>query len=745
MLSATMKGESGVGEASAARGVVPPAPKVPPITHPPEAVRLFNREFSWLEFNRRVLAEAQDESVPLLERLKFLSIASNNLDEFLMVRVGAIRELVASGVRERSVDDLTPKQQLKGIRDRVKLLMREMYACFDALVPQLRRNGISIESSARLTKKQQALLADYFHEQVAPVLTPLAFDPGHPFPFLASRALNLAIVLGSGHDERHVAFVRIPSLLRRFVPIPGTAGRFLPIERLIEMHVGEFFPGLKISEVVAFRVIRNADIALPEDEVQDLLKSLETELRRRDRREVVWVEIERDAGDVLHDLLEREMSAGPQEIFFTPGPPKLNDLSEIYTAVSKPSLKDEPFNPRIPVDLATSDDIFSIIRRSDVLLHRPYDSFSAVVEFVQAAADDPDVVAIKQTLYRTEAGSVVVEALARAAERGKQVTAIVELQARFDEEKNIAWARRLEQAGVQVVYGLVGIKTHCKVCLVVRREDGVLKRYVHLSTGNYNARTATIYTDIDLLTGNEEFAGDAAQLLNLLTGYSIATVQDIFDHTGPELRWNHFVVSPMDYQRWVVQMIEREIANAAAGKPAQILAKLNSIVDATVIGALYRAAAAGVKIDLIVRGICCLVPGDNIRVVSIVDRFLEHTRILLFRNGGETEVYVASGDWMPRNFFRRVEVAWPILDPDLSARVEQQILATCLADDVKSWRLQPDGSYKRKKPGAHPVRSQERFIEIARSEAVRLAPYDQVIVKAGTFRRRAKRKKKKDG
>ncbi len=674
---------------------------------------LFNRELSWLEFNRRVLAEAESADVPLLERAKFLSITSTNLDEFLMVRVGGIRRLIENAIRERSEDGLTPKQQLKAIRERVKALQRDMYRVLDILLPELVAKGVRIVAARALTKKQQTAIAEEFHARVAPILTPLAVDPGHPLPFLASGSLNLAVSLGSG-IETYTAFIKIPKSLPRFVAIAPR--RFLPVEELIRLHAAYFFPGLEVREVVPFRVVRNADIALREDEVQDLLKSVESELRMRERKEVVWMEVAKTAGDDMLAFLQRELDVAREDIFLTPALPKLGDLMEIHSRVNG-SLKDEPFIPRIPAELSTRDDLFSVIRAGDVLLHRPYDSYSAVAEFVQNAADDPDVIAIKQTLYRTEQGSVVVEALARAAGKGKQVAAIVELQARFDEERNIAWARRLEEAGVQVVYGLVGIKTHSKICLVIRREGGELRRYVHLSTGNYNAKTARLYTDIDLLTADADIAEDAAQLLNLITGYSTETAQEIFANHAREWRWRKLVAAPMDYHAWTLRMIERETKHARGQKPAQIIAKMNSLVDPQVIEALYRAADAGVKIDLIVRGICCLVPRENIRVMSIIDRFLEHSRIFLFRNGGATEVYAASGDWMPRNFFRRIEVTWPILSPQLRDRIELQILGTCLADDAKAWRLQPDGTYRRRKRGAGLIRSQQRFIEIARASS----------------------------
>jgi polyphosphate kinase len=721
--------------------------KVPPIAVPPEPVRLFNREFSWIEFNRRVLAEAQDPDVPLLERVKFLSIASNNLDEFFMVRVGTIRHLVATGIRERSADGLLPKQHLKGIRERVRALMADMYKTLDALVPELKKVGIKIEAFADLSKKEQAALREQYQREIAPILTPLAVDPGHPFPFLASQTLNMAILLESERGDFHVALLKVPPVLPRLIPVPESNVRFLAIESLIELHLAQLFPGLKVRKAVPFRVLRNVDILLQEDEVQDLLKSVESELRRRDRKEVVWAEVGADDEQVV-GLLTAALQVGSEDLFVAPGLLKLADLMQIYRGVGKQSLKEPPFNPRMPSQLATSEDIFSIIRKGDVLLHRPYDSFTAVIEFVQAASEDPDVIAIKQTLYRTDTPSAIVEALAAAAERGKQVTAIVELQARFDEQKNITWARRLEEAGVQVVYGLVGIKTHCKICLVVRREGSDLRRYVHMSTGNYNATTGRLYTDIDLMTTDELFAEDATQVMNLLTGYSIASVQEIFDRSVAGWSWRRFVVAPIDYHEWALRMIEREIRNAKDGKPAQIIAKMNALVDPTVIDALYRASQAGVKIELIVRGICCLVPGvpdlsANIRVLSIIDRFLEHSRIFLFRNGGEHEIYVSSGDWMPRNFFRRIELTFPLLAPSVRKRAEDEILATCLGDNVKAWRLQPDGTYKRRGSGEPRIRSQERFIEIARSEAVRVGPYEEAITKPGTFRKKAKRARKK--
>ncbi len=724
--------------------------KVPPIPKHPAKIPLFNREYSWIEFNRRVLAEAQSDRVPLLERLKFLSICSTNLDEFLMVRVGGLRDLIDAGFAQRSADGRTPRQQLDGIRQRTRKLLREMYRCFDdELLPALEREKIRIQSPAELSKKRQDALREHFEQHIAPVLTPLAFDPGHPFPWLSNLSLNLALVLDSPRGDEHLVMLKIPALVPRLIRLDDS-GRFIPIETLIAEHAGQLFPGLTVRRATPFRVIRNADFVIKEDEIQqDLLHSIETELRRRDRQEVVAIEVFENADESLLSLLSNALPVSRDDVFPVPSFLRLGDLMQIYNEVQQPELRDPPFNPRLPVALASSEDIFSIIRREDVLLHRPYDSFSAVVEFVQAAAEDPDVVAIKQTLYRSDAGSPIVGALEEAARRGKQVAVVVELQARFDEMKNITWARRLEQAGVEVVYGLVGIKTHSKLCLVIRREGERLRQYLHLSTGNYNAITARIYSDIDLFTTDEEMGHDAVQLMNLLTGFSLASIQEIFEGQVPELQWKKMLVAPMDYHRWVLDRIDDEIAAANEGKPARIVAKFNALVDPTVIDRLYHASQAGVSIDLVVRGICCLVPGvegisDNIRVMSIIDRFLEHVRIFHFENGRGGRVWVSSGDWMPRNFFRRVELTFPVLSPALESRLREQILAVSLEDRASSWDLTPTGDYHRRDEGNRSgLRSQRRFIELVREEAARLVPYEEAILKPARSRRKAKRQKKK--
>lgn len=700
-------------------------------------VPLFNRELSWLEFNARVLAEAENPEVPLLERLKFVAITSSNLDEFFMVRGGGLKDLIEAGINEPSPDGMTPAQQWKAVRLRAKSLLDRLYACWEGdLVPRLRKEKVKIARRDELSKKERAALSRFYARRIEPILTPLATDPGHPIPFLTNLALNLGLQLVGPGGESSIAFLKLPPSVPRLIEVPGSA-KLILLEEVVADNASLLFPGFKVRSATPVRVIRNADIALREEEVTDLLKSVEREIRQRQRKDVVWVEVGEGAPRALVDLIMEATDMTAEDIYETSGPLKLSDLMQVYGVKGKASLRDPAFSPRMPQLFSAGEDVFSVIRRGDVMLHRPYDSFGAVIEFVKSSATDPDVLAIKLTLYRADTNSPIVAALAEAARRGKQVTAIVELQARFDEMKNIEWARTLEQAGVQVVYGLVGIKTHCKVCLVVRREGPSLRRYVHLSTGNYNARTAAQYTDVDLFTANEDFGEDATQLMNILTGFSIASVQTIFDGTAPELHWKRFVVAPIDYHPTIIRLVRREIRRAQEGLGGHIVAKLNSLVDRRVIKALYEASQAGVKVDLLVRGICCLVPrvpgvSDNIRVHAVIDRFLEHSRIFYFRNGGEIDVYVSSGDWMPRNFYRRIEVMYPILDDALRTRLVEQVLRVCLADDVKSWTLRSDGTYKRKTKGK--IRSQAVFIELAK-EASRIGPFEEATA--------AKLKKKK--
>jgi polyphosphate kinase len=712
---------------------------------------LLNREINRLDYNRRVLAEARNPDVPPLERLKFIAYTAKNLDEFFMVRVGELRGLIDAGIDDPSPDGLTPAQQLGQIRVHARELIDEMYACLnDDVLPLLRTHGVSIERFDGLTAEEKARLGEYFDRHIAPVLTPLAIDPGHPFPFLANLSVNIAVKVESPDGEHHVVLVKLPPTIPRFVEI--ARNRFITVGNLVLGHVDRFFPTLEVRSAARFRLIRNADVTLHQDEIEDLRESVKAELRRLERSAVVCIEVEPGIDEDILGLLARSTGTSRDDIYHVPGIPRLADLAEIYEKVVEPSLRDPSFNPRIPQDFASTDDIFSILRKRDVLLHRPYESFTTVIEFLHCAAFDPNVLAIKQTLYQTDEGSPIIEKLIAAAYRGKQVTAVIELQARFEEQKNIEWARRLEEAGVQVVFGLVGLKTHCKVCLVVRSEGDELKRYVHLSTGNYAVATARSYTDIDLLTARASFGVDVATLFNLLTGYSSASVQEVFESSRARPEWTHLVVAPFDYQKWVIEMIEREAAHAAAGREARIIGKFNSFADPTIARALYAASVAGVKIDLIVRGICALVPGlpgisENIRVISIVDRFLEHSRILYLHNGGEPEVFALSGDWMERNFRRRIEIAFPIVDKRLKRRVIEQILGTCLTDNVKAWELGSDGKYRRRQPGKgeEPLRSQQEFIDIARAQALRVGPYEKSIREADTFRKKVRKPRSKKG
>jgi polyphosphate kinase len=705
----------------ARRARKPIAAKAPAAADPANAKLFINRELSWLEFNSRVLDEARDASVPLLERLKFLSIVASNLDEFFMIRVAGLKQQLSGNVAETPADGLTPAEQLAAISARAHAMVTEQYRVWrEEVGPGLERAGVRLSRASQLTPEQKAHLSGYFSREVWPVLTPLAVDPGHPFPMLGNRSLNLAILL---HREKEkvarrqtvLAVVQVPSVLRRVNEVPATGDgarlSFMLLEDLIAMHAGDLFPGFRVAGCSAFRVTRNSDLSIDEDEADDLLKTIQKELRRRERGSAVRLELAHDTPAEIVMFLRSVLRLDDEDVYRVDGPLHLADLGPIATA-AREELRDllyEPFSPQIVPPLQEYDDIFRVISQRDILLQHPYESFEDVVEFISEAAGDPNVLAIKQTLYRTSADSPIVRALIRAAENGKQVTAVVELKARFDEAPNIQWARALEEAGVHVVYGLIGLKTHCKVSLVVRREADKIKRYVHLSTGNYNPSTARIYGDLSYFTARDAYADDAGALFNLLTGYS----------SPPS--WKRFHVAPLGLQERIISLIDRE---TALGPRGRIIAKMNSLVDATVIKALYRASQAGVQVDLIVRGICCLRPGvpgtsDNIRVTSIVDRFLEHARIFYFDNGGKREVYLSSADWMPRNFQRRVEVMFPVDDDDLRDRVVDEILAITLADNAKARRLLADGTYVRvRREGDAPaVRSQYRFMELAREKA----------------------------
>lgn len=704
-------------------------------------VPLLNRELSRLDYNRRVLAKAEQGNVPLLERLRYLTYCSRNLDEFFMVRMGAVRDLIDSGVGERSPDGITPSDQMARMRERMRELLEQMYRCLNSeILPELRSRGVVVEGFRDMSPDEQAAMRRYFEAEIAPVLTPLAIDPGHPFPFVTNLALNIAAVVESTRGGAHVVLLKLPALLPHFVSVAG--GKFIPMGSIIIANLQSFFPSLRVRHAVLFRVIRNSELAIDPDVVQDLRDSIEAELRRRERNQVVCLEID---GRVENDLL-RVLTEGTktqsEDVYPVPGFLKISDLQEICDRAADGSLRYPEFNPRLPQPLAASADIFSIIAGRDVLLHRPFDSFTAILEFLHSAASDPAVVAIKQTLYQTDEESPVVDKLILAALNGKQVTVIIELQTRFEEKRNIAWARRLTDAGVQVVYGLVGRETHAKLCLVVRQEGERLRQYVHLSTGNYNVDTARDYTDLDLLTANPAFGDDAAGLVNMLTAYSWQSLNDVFEGGRERPSWRHFVVAPFDYHRWLLGAIERERRHALDGRPARIAAKLNSLVDPQVIQALYAASSAGVPVDLVVRAICCLVPGlpglsENIRVMSIVDRFLEHSRIIRFENGGAPEVFLSSGDWMPRNFQRRIELTFPLVEI-APQRMAMRILDLALQDTASSWQLRSDGTWDRRN-GAERISSQERLIEIARSESLRLDAYEETVEQPARFRKRARR------
>jgi polyphosphate kinase len=670
-----------------------------------------NRELSWLEFDRRVLEEAEDPTVPLLERLKFLAIVSSNLDEFFMVRVAGLKRRVRAGDGTTGRDGLTASQTLAAVAERARRLSDEQHRCFlDQLEPLLAAEGIRVLSPAELTPEQKRFLDDYFHRTVLPVVTPLAIDPGHPFPHLGNRSLCLVASLTpsapSPLPQAALSVVHIPtSVVPRFVPLPAPAGEyaFILLENVIRLYLPRIYHGYAINSCHAIRVTRDADLTTPVGRDEDLLTAIEESLR--DRRMGTAVRLQYDVdlpADILATIVD-ELELESADLYEARGFIAFADLFQLYAAVDLPRLKDRPLTPQPVAAFEAAPDLWSAIRGGDVLVHHPYHTFDAVTRFVHDAAVDPKVLAIKMTLYRVSPASPIAQALRLAAERGKEVAVLVELQARFDEEANIRWARALEAVGAHVVYGLVGYKTHCKACLVVRQDSDGIRRYCHLATGNYNVRTAGIYGDLGMFTCRESFGEDLTELFNLLTGY-----------TRPR-RFNHLVVAPTDLRDGLVARIRREADHARAGRPARIIAKVNSLVDPTLIEELYRASAAGVQIDLIIRGICCLRPGvpglsERIRAVSIVDRFLEHARVFYFQNHDAPEYLLASADWMPRNLDRRVEIAFPVLDPGLRAQLAA-ILDVQLGDTVKARLIRPDGTSQR--ISASPsLRSQERLWEL---------------------------------
>jgi polyphosphate kinase len=658
---------------------------------PVDPALYINRELSWLEFNQRVLDEAYDQRHPLLERIKFLSIVSSNLDEFFMIRVAAIKDQIEAGVSDHSPDGRTPAQQLAAVHERVSRMLRSMSECFwRELHPLLAKAGISLLAMHEVTAEEQVILREMFAREIFPVLTPLAFDPGHPFPYISNLSLSLAVVVGDPKGDERFARVKVPDVLPRLVPLPGhdrpgAASRFVWLEDLIADNLEMLFPGMKVLESHAFRVTRNADIEIQEDEADDLLSSIEQSIRMRRFGTVVRVGVENTMPARIRDILTEYLDITPTEVYELPPPLGLSHLMGLLK-VPRPDLKDVPFHPAPLATEEDSEDMFSVIRKGDLLLHHPYDAFGAVVQFIKNAAEDPNVLAIKQTLYRIGKESPLIPLFIKAAESGKQVAVLVELKARFDEENNIIWAKQLEEAGIHVVYGLVGLKTHAKMALVIRKEAGGLRRYVHLGTGNYNPVTARIYTDVSLFTCREDVTADATEVFNYLTGYSTRET------------YRKLALAPVNLRERLVALIEREIDHARSGRPAQMILKMNSLTDTKMIELLYAASQAGVDIKLIVRGICCLRPNiphvsERIRVISIVGRFLEHSRVFFFGNNGAPEIYLSSADIMGRNLDRRVELMFPVEEASLARHLKEEVLDTALADTVRARILQADGTY----------------------------------------------------
>jgi polyphosphate kinase len=683
-----------------------------------EASALYlNRELSWLEFNARVLSEAESEGVPLLERLKFYAIVASNLDEFFMVRVAGLKQQLTGEVGEMGPDGMTAGEQLTAIAARVHELVATQSQGLSVLLPRLAEAGIVFLKQSELSAEALAELDARFHNEVFPILTPIAIDPGHPFPHVRNKSLNIGVMFTrEGAHEPGFGVVQVPAMLPRLLPVGGAktpsghpaTRAFVLLEDLIARHVSTIFPGVRVKGLYVFRVTRNFDIEVDEEEAEDLLQSIQQELRRRERGNAVRLEVAGDPPAGSLSKLVKALKLDPEkDVYPVNGMLNAADLMGISREDLR-ALRDEPFVSHAVPPLRDADDVFAILREQDVLLQHPYESFDAVVDLIARAADDPDVLAIKQTLYRAGGDSPIVKALVRAAESGKQVTAIVELKARFDEESNIVWARMLEQAGAHVVYGLLGLKTHAKCLLIVRREKGKLRRYAHVSTGNYNPTTARLYTDLSLFTARPSLCEDVSSLFNLLTGYSAPP------------KWNTLIVAPLGMHERVLGLIAREAEHARAGRPARIVAKMNALVDKAVIDALYHASQAGVQITLLVRGICCLRPGvpgvsETIEVRALIDRFLEHGRAFHFANGGKDEVYISSADWMPRNFYRRVEAMIPVEDPSIVTRLIE-IMKLQVSDNAKSWLLQRDGKYERvqPKPGEPIVRAQAKFIELTR-------------------------------
>jgi polyphosphate kinase len=675
----------------------------------------FNRELSWLAFDRRVLNQARSTRHPLLERVRFLSIVSSNLDEFFEIRVAGLMQQMDSGMKDLGPDGLSPREQLRRIHSVVASLVEDQYRCWqNELLPALHKNGVEFRSLKDLTSNELNWIKAYFKEQIYPILTPLALDQSHPFPQLGNKTLNVIVSLENPEDSeasKLIAILPVPRILPRLVPIsPSKTGpeRYIFLSEIIKLCAEELFPGFKLKTAHAFRVTRNSDLYIDDEESENLLKKIEEELRNIRRGAAVRLEIEDGVEDSIFSTLCNHLNLSHEYVFRLKGPINLLRLQSLAD-IDRPELKYKAFSPVNVSALKDTSEIFNTLREQDVLLHHPYDSFTPVIDFVEQAARDPQVFAIKQTLYRAGGDSPIIRALIEASRNGKQVTALVELKARFDEANNIQWAKQLEEAGVHVVYGLIGHKTHCKLCLVVRQEGKVMRHYAHLGTGNYNHRTARLYTDLSYFTSASALTKDIGQMFNALTGL------------GRSPSFSKLLVAPYNLHKKIAGLIARETANAKAGKPARIVAKMNALVDKAMIDALYVASEAGVKIDLIIRGICCLVPGmpglsENISVRSIVGRFLEHARIFYFHNSGaEPLLYAGSADWMPRNFFRRVEVVFPILDPQIKTRVIKEIIEPELSDTQNTSELKHSGAYLPVTPSSSKSQfsSQEYFIKSA--------------------------------
>lgn len=662
---------------------------------PKEQFAYFNRELSWLAFNRRVLEQAQSEEYPLLERLRFLSFVSSNLDEFYEIRVAGLLQQVDSGIHERSMDGFGPREQLRRIHSITASLVKDQYRCWnEQIIPALRQEGILFKNHHELKKTEFDWIQEYYEKHIYPVLTPLAIDPAHPFPQFTNKALYILVHLenpSNPEGRRTMAVIPVPRILPRVIQIktaPKDSPTYIFLSDVLSLFAERLFPGYNVLGAWDFRITRNSDLYIDEEETENLLQQIEEELLNLRKGAAVRLEVRKGVDEKLLNQLLRSTNLTQEYVFRVQGPPNMMRLMSVYDAIDRPDLKFQPFTPHIPPALSQAEALFSKIAKKDFLLHHPYDSFNPVVEFIQQAAKDPRVFAIKQTLYRTSGDSPIIEALMEASRNGKQVTALIELKARFDEAKNIEWARQLEEVGVHVVYGLVGLKTHCKCCLVVRRERGGLRQYAHLGTGNYNPKTAKTYTDISLFTAKKSITEEVALLFNTLTGVA----------STPELET--LLVAPFNLHPKIQEKILREAENAKSGLPAEIFAKVNSLIDQETINNLYAASQAGVRINLLVRGICGLVPGvpglsENIQVRSILGRFLEHSRIYYFKNSTESpELYAGSADWMPRNFYRRIECVFPILDPELKNQVIEDWIPAFIQDNKYSKSLIANGSYE---------------------------------------------------